>query len=638
MYKASALVVLAVVSVLSPVHAQSTSPGDTWQQWLRDVGLLIAPKEREAFLALPGDAERRAFAERFWQVRDPFPETPRNELQERWSSGLAEARSRWGTLDDDRSRVFLLQGEPSSGFTARCEGIAGELELWAYEPRFRVKHRSLVVFERQAQGPARIWRPAGDTLPASAQCSGGERLAPELLWLKMVGAEHYRSSVERALLRPKPRQADWYESLVALVPAVPAGEAPSGTFDAGLQVDYPGQVEERRVVRVMMTVPPGSLRPPLPMTAAAGAGGAQDLVLTGQVLRDREVLESFRYKFRVHPEAVEGQGIPLAFERYLLPGFYHLRIKLENLFSKSSFQGERELAVPGPQGKVARALAPPAAPHSAPDGAPGLPDMAGLYSEAAASLGAREPGLHLFGPADNLLIGNIRFEARIDEQPDLPESERVDRVAFLLDGRRILTRNRPPYAVTLDLGPVPRSRTLRVEGLSRDGRVLAADELALNAGAQRFAVQLLEPRPDRAYRRSLRARAEVEPPAGQSVERVEFYFNEDLVATLYQPPFSQPIALPGKDASAGYVRAVAYLSDGLSSEDVVILNAPESPDAMDVRLVELYTAVMDEAGRPVEGLAGGDFQVAEDGVRQTLRRVERVTDIPVRVVELIDNS
>jgi Ca-activated chloride channel family protein len=265
--------------------------------------------------------------------------------------------------------------------------------------------------------------------------------------------------------------------------------------------------------------------------------------------------------------------------------------------------------------------------------------VASLYAEAAASLGEREPGGHIFGPGDNLLIGNVRFEARIDEVPNLPEAERVDRVAFVLDGRRILTRNRPPYAVTLDLGPVPRSRTLRVEGLSRDDRVLAVDEMALNAGAQRFAVRLVEPRPDRAYRRSLRARAEIEPPAGQTVERVEFYYNEDLVATLYQPPYSQPIAMPGQGAPAGYVRAVAYLAGGdISSEDVVLLNTPESPDAMDVRLVELYTAVVDEAGRPVEGLGGGDFQVAEDGVRQSLRRVERVTDIPVRVVELIDNS
>ncbi len=185
---------------------------------------------------------------------------------------------------------------------------------------------------------------------------------------------------------------------------------------------------------------------------------------------------------------------------------------------------------------------------------------------------------------------------------------------------------------------MPRPQTVKVEGLDRTGKVLATDELALNAGAQRFSIRLLDPRPGREYRRSLRARAEVEEPEGETVERVELYLNEDLVATLYQPPYTQPIALPGKGAPAAYVRAVAYLTGGASAEDVVLLNAPDSPDALDVRLVELYTTVVDKTGRPAEGLGAGDFQVAEDGVKQQIRRLDRMTDVPVRIVALIDNS
>ena len=68
----------------------------------------------------------------------------------------------------------------------------------------------------------------------------------------------------------------------------------------------------------------------------------------------------------------------------------------------------------------------------------------------------------------------------------------------------------------------------------------------------------VEPRGGRNYSQSLRAAAEVQVPEGKAIERVEFYLDETLVATLYQPPFAQPILLPEGNPLA-YVRAVAYL-------------------------------------------------------------------------------
>ncbi|MGH9362127.1 MAG: VWA domain-containing protein, partial [Thermoanaerobaculia bacterium] len=107
----------------------------------------------------------------------------------------------------------------------------------------------------------------------------------------------------------------------------------------------------------------------------------------------------------------------------------------------------------------------------------------------------------------------------------------------------------------------------------------------------------------------------------------------------YQGPYAQPLALARAGAVA-YVRAVAYLADGSAAEDLVMLNAPAADvgDAIDVRLVELYTTVTDRAGHPVEGLAPDRFRVVEDGVRQSLRRVERVADTPIKAAVLIDNS
>ena len=61
------------------------------------------------------------------------------------------------------------------------------------------------------------------------------------------------------------------------------------------------------------------------------------------------------------------------------------------------------------------------------------------------------------------------------------------------------------------------------------------------------------------------------------------------------------------------MRAVAYLAGGGSTEDLVLVNSPGFNQKLDVQFVELYTSVVDNRGRPVDGLAKGDFKVFEDG-------------------------
>ena len=261
-----------------------------------------------------------------------------------------------------------------------------------------------------------------------------------------------------------------------------------------------------------------------------------------------------------------------------------------------------------------------------------------VLAEAEAALSARRARLRLLQPPGRVLTGAVFVPVRVEQAPDAPAEERIERVRFSLDGKPLLTRTRPPFDLTLDLGHVPRPRRLRAEGLSGNGRVVARDELSINAAAQGFRVRLLEPRPGRAYRRSVGMLAEVTAPPGSAVERVELWFDEERVAVLRQPPYSQPFALP-RERQAGYVRAVTFLAEGGSSEDVVFVNTPHEPDRIDVRLVELFTTVLDGRGRPVTGgLDPGAFSVLEDGVSQHVRQVEPVGETPVRVVTLVDSS
>jgi VWFA-related protein len=610
---------LSILSLPIP-QAAAEDPGAAISQrdrdWLAEVEPLVTPRERRAFLGLRAEPEREAFIEGFWQARDPFPQTPRNELREQWESRFQEAHQRWGGLADDRSRVFLLQGSPTSAFQADCPG-SGAYEVWIYEPRFQEKYRTVMVFLRGAPGgAARLWRPgmAGFD-PAGVQaaaCVHGEELAKAAQWIRWAGAEPYQTLLERALARPRPRE--WISTFVPL-----SFEDTDGVpgFGAGLQVEFAGRQQDKVVVRVLLTVPPSSL--PQIADAQESNEGDHEFILAGRVLQAGQPIERFLYRFYAHPQTgaaeLAAQPIPLTFERCLPPGRYTLDFKLEHVATRSVFQAKREIAVPD----LVTASTPPAAPE--------------LFAEADTALSAPRPSLRLQAPLGPLLSGAVRFAAELDGA-----AEEIRHVAFSLEGKPLLTRSRPPYELQIDLGPMPRPQRLVAEGLSESGAVLARDELLINAGAQPLRVKLLEPRSGKPYRRSVRAVVDVDAPAGEKVEKVELYRGEEKVATLYQPPFVQPVLL-AKDGQVDYIRAVATLANGAHAEDMVLINAPVSPDAIDVRLVELYAAVRDGQGRPVTaGLEGGAFQVVEDGVAQRLRQVDPVSQTPLHLAVLIDSS
>ncbi|HXO21430.1 MAG TPA: VWA domain-containing protein, partial [Thermoanaerobaculia bacterium] len=265
----------------------------------------------------------------------------------------------------------------------------------------------------------------------------------------------------------------------------------------------------------------------------------------------------------------------------------------------------------------------PASPPAAPAARPGL------LAEANASLHAGDHTIRILPAPEGMAIGKLRVEA-------VTTGEGIARVAFLLNGKPVMAKSHEPYNVELNLGDQPKVHTLKAVALGPGGQELARDEMQLNTGPHRLAIRLIEPQPGNVYRESLRAQAEVKVPEGDSLERVEFYLNDDLVATLYQPPFAQPIVLPPGQGLT-YVRAVAYLADGNSSEDVVMVNAPPGAK-VNVDLVELYTTVLDNRGRPIDGLERKDFSVVEDGAPQVLQRFDVVKDVPIYAGILLDTS
>jgi VWFA-related protein len=602
------------------------------------VALLVSGEERAAFLALRRDYQRSAFIERFWQARDPFPETTRNEFRDAWEERVAKARDRFPDLGEDRARVLLLLGEPGDVLKPGCRSVLRPLEIWRYGGPSRGdggrgrRGFSLVFLEPQGnvQGRYRLWRPghglaflltwpivgeAPDRQAAQRiveECTDGGGVIGSLL-----EAADWSEIESRPGLVPRPGN-EWLRSFVARSTDAPAA-APR--LPAELALRFPGRHQSRTVVEAVLAVPRGAL---------AAAGDAFRFVLDGEVLLRDELFESFRYRFELPAAGLAGDAVPLVLQRYLRPGSYRLVLKLEEPETGRVFREEREVEVPSlaagpPPGAATSEAAAPAAPDApAPD-----PSFAAALAETEAAVGAGDHSLELFAPGDELVTGRLRVEA-------MASGAGIDRVSFALNGRKILSKSRPPYSVELDLGRAPRTHTLQAVALDADGRPLASDELLLNAGPHRFRVRLLQPQRGHRYTSGLRASAEVELPQGERLDRVEFFLNEERVATLYQAPFVQPILLaPGE---AAYVRVVAYLEDGNATEDLVFVNAPEFAEEVRVDLVEVYATVVDRRGHPVEGLGHDDFTVLEDDRPQAVRRFERVRDRSIHAGILLDVS
>jgi hypothetical protein len=221
----------------------------------------------------------------------------------------------------------------------------------------------------------------------------------------------------------------------------------------------------------------------------------------------------------------------------------------------------------------------------------------GAPATAAGGIGAREivPGarmVRLVPPQRGVVYGKSRIGAEVDP--------RVHRVVYLLDGKRVATRRGQPWDVQLDLGSDPRQRMVVAIAYGAGDVELGRDGLLLNDAARGFAVRIVEPRTGSRVG-PVDVEAALDLPEGATLDRLEFYWQDQLVATVRRPPYRQRLFIPVV-ARAGFVRVAAHLADGRMAEDVVLMNADRFEEQVTVNLVELYVVVTDRSGKPVRDL------------------------------------
>jgi Ca-activated chloride channel family protein len=627
------LLTLAMLAVAParPAWAVKASQLPTeWRTWLEDeVYPIISSEERKAFLALETEAERQAFADRLWDVwaheRGMTGPTFRRDYQER----LEDCRNEFRNTKEDRARVLLIHGQPDLRKPIDCEGIFWPLEFWVWSRLEDIGDNVVILFFKPyGLGKYRLWDPITDGRAALYNPTG---------WSELQAYQRDPMASLSQLMRPELRCGDqdilraldlaeyWLKDTRtrsamdhAITPATDNKESAAARFlqfstlvpkgATGLAFEVATAIGGRRGGKVSVTFTAAIPRAGLG-TNKVGDIEVVQLDVTGEVSRDSVMSDRFRYAF-TFPTSGTGD-LPVLIERELRPGRYHLRMKVQDTNSSHAAVREADFEVPVPE-------LPPEAP----------PDL--KADEAVKRVAqALEPTLALQGPEGEGITGVQRFTALV--------GPKVAKVQFLLDGRPVLTKNRPPFEVELDLGPLPRLASIVAVALDTKDRELDRRQVDVNVGRERFLVRLQPVGAGDRKGGKVHASVTVNVPPDRKLARLELYWNEMLMQTLFTPPFQAWLPVRD-DGSIGYLRALAVLEDGGQAEDVQFVNAPQYLTGVRVATVELPVTVLDSGGKPVEGLKEAEFDVSEDGVKQAVSFFARQQDLPIRLGIVVDTS
>ncbi len=594
MLRTVGLAAIMAARLTSPGAAAQTDPSAAVAEAGAPAGIeaqepateLMSEDELWVFRQLEGDEVRQAFLDRFWAERE-------ETVRDLWLERSELARTRFESVSTDRARTLLFSGPPQFIVTDVCPQPIAALEVWHYrEPEGGPENQpgdTTAVFLADGAG-YRLWH--HDWAAIAPGEADSEAAARDMLRTTCPRAKELISALEAA------RDADairggfasapaadpaWVDQFLAQTPILPRH---ARALLARTKVSFPAGLGEQTVVLLTVDVPGAEVR------AVEPTGFA----LTGTVRTPTELVDHFRYRFE---RALSGdEALRLEARRHLPPGRYRLDLKLHVLGTDAYYRDRIEIEVP-----------------------------------AAAAADWAGPGDRLFRllpPPDILLVGRQRFEAAVT-------GDDVAKVAFLLNGRRAMTKARPPFSVELDLGDVPRPQTLEAVAYASDGQQLARDALALNAGPHRFSTRIVAPAHGERLDRLSTVHAEVDLPPGERLAYLDLFWNEDRIARLHQGPFVQSFELPD-DGDSSYLRAVAVLADGNSAEDLVVVNTGDTTEAIEVDFVELYAGIQDGRGRPIEDLRLEDFEVLEDGLPQRLLRLETVDNLPINAAVVLDTS
>ncbi|HVT03805.1 MAG TPA: VWA domain-containing protein [Thermoanaerobaculia bacterium] len=609
---------------------------ERFQQFLKDVEPIIQPTEVDTFLILESDAQRDRFIEEFWNHRDPDPKASGNPYRDNYFDRLAEAKQKFKFLISDRARMYLIQGEPGDVVKVDCDRYLQPIEVWRYAFLEGLGHDvSLLFYIPRYENDYRLWKAEGTGADALGQLLSieGQRQGVNGVFLESaaLGAtmvskisidckdgdavlkaiyqtQQNRFDIPKLFIPPVVKEEDVHRMLRTSVIADPAARK----FTAEISTKYPTKRGAMTAAEVTILVPTSEL-------VAKDLGGAKfyDVDVVGEVLRNDQMFESFRYRFDFPVESVQGR-IPIVFERYLRPNEYVARVKVTDANAPSEAMLEQKLSVPYLEDSAERVA-------QVREGERAV----GLLQE---QMHSREDQLRIASLGEDMISGLQHIET-------LVIGDRIKAVEFYLDGRKVMTKRTLPYTLDLDFGDVPQPRKIKAVGLDEKGVFVAGDEVIVNTGSDPFHVRIVTPRVAVNLQGKVRVEIEAGAPEGKAVEAVELYLNDSKLATMFSPPYIQTINIPA-NVGIGYLRAVARLKDDPTTEpveDVVLINTPAFMEQVNVHLVELPTTVI-SGSRHLNDLSQTAFKVMDQGKEVKIEKFEYVKNLPLSLGLAVDTS
>lgn len=595
---------------------------DQHREFLANVDPIILPDEVETFLRLETDAQREMFIEDFWRRRDIAQGTTNHAYKREYEVRLEFVRDELGQVASDRGRLYLLHGEPTARWVINCNAYQ-PLDIWYYrylEP-FHQHDIYFLFFIANGHREFRLWNPLGGA-DAIRELVARDNIASrgtgnpifdcpkdgEVIVAGIGGMLNIKERLGVAFEPPKLMTEDVKAMTRSLVIATQG--APK--LPTELTVRYPAGDGNRTDAQVTILVPRAAVKP----NDVTGVP-VYSIDVVGEVVREEQLYEKFRYRFDFPADTKEEQ-LPLVLDRLLRPGTYHARFKIVDVVTAAEAIVERELVVP--QVDIPAAIT------------AGRAEATDTIDDIRRVMDARETRLRIVPLGEDALSGLQTIET-------LVTGPAVKAVEFWLDGKKVATRRQPPFTLDLDFGNVPRIHRIRALAVNAQGETLTGDEITVNTGTDPFRIRIASPRVAPKISGPTRVELDVRVPIGKELASVDLYWNEQRVATLFDPPFIHTVNVP-KTEGIGYLRAVATLSDGETPpiEDMVFVNTPQFIEEVNVHFVELPTTVLDRSGKPRNDLAASAFQVLDEGKPVKVEKFEQVKNLPLAIGMAVDTS
>src|SRR5262249_55638272 len=139
---------------------------------------IMQPTELDTFLILETDAQREIYITEFWRRRDKAQGTTNHAYRDLYYARLEDAKERFKNVSSDRSKVYLIHGEPTDILEVDCSHLLVPLQIWRYAYVEGLGHtvRFLFYLPRNSND-YRLWIPFGAQDDGLAQLVSDEAMA-----------------------------------------------------------------------------------------------------------------------------------------------------------------------------------------------------------------------------------------------------------------------------------------------------------------------------------------------------------------------------------------------------------------------------------------------------------------------------